>query len=270
MGDNSTYETSKPVILLLHGAWHLPDHYAGLVHLLESEGYTVSCPRMPSCNDASPPNKTLDDDVSCARQAALGFLEQGKDVVALMHSYGGVVGTNALANLHQGQKVEGRETGRVKALIYMTAFIPFENQSLAAMFGGQLPPWLTSNPDTKYVDIDDPKWYFYSDLPEEQRDRWANALVRHPVVCQYEAVQDGKLKAELGERVAWRDVESVVYLLCTKDQALPDFVQQMMVNRLETEGGLGKSAIQVEVLESSHSPFLSMPEKVVKLVQKVV
>ena len=258
--------SSKPVILLLHGAWHLPAHYASLIRLLESKGFAVNCPRMPSCNDASPPNKTLDDDLRCARQAALDYVEQGIDVVALMHSYGGVVGTNALAKLHQGQTIGGRGTGRVKALIYMAAFIPSENQSLAAMFGGQLPPWLTSNPDTKCIDIDDPHGHFYSDLPEDERDKWAKALVQHPIVCQYEAVQDQTLKAELGDRVAWRQVESIEYLLCTKDQALPDFVQQMNIDRLEREGGLGKGAVRVEVLEASHSPFVSMPEKVVEAV----
>lgn len=198
------------------------------------------------------------------------YLDKGQDVVVLMHSWGGQVGTNAMANLHRARDIDGRRSGRVTTLIYMAAFIPFEDQSLAGLFGGKLPPWLTSNPDTGNVDIDDPQWHFYSDLPKEEQDTWARALVRHPAVCQYEPVHGQKLKDEIGTRVAWRDVESTVYLLCEEDEALPGFVQRMMIDRLETEGGLGKGAVRVECLEASHSPFLSMPEKVVELVEKVL
>jgi pimeloyl-ACP methyl ester carboxylesterase len=271
MGDDSLPEsTSSPVILLLHGAWHTPEYYDALLSLLQAKGYTTSCPRMPSCNDASPPNKTLDDDVRCARQTALKYLSDGRDIVALMHSYGGVVGTNALTNLHRPQQKDGKRTGVVKKLIYMAAFIPFENQSLADMFGGQLPPWLTINAATGVIDIEDPQGHFFSDLSEDQQNKWAKALVRHPVACQYDAVKDPKLKEELGDRVAWRDVDSIVYLVCAKDQGLPQFVQEMMIDRLEGDGGLGQGAVRREVLQSSHSPFLSMPERVVELVEEVL
>jgi pimeloyl-ACP methyl ester carboxylesterase len=270
MGD-AARNPVKPVILLLHGAWHLPKHYERLISALRTEaGYQVYCPEIPSCNDAFPPNKTLDDDVRYARSAAMDIMQTGRDLAVLMHSYGGVVGTNALAGLHQAREVDGRRSGRVVSLIYMTAFVPFEDESLAAMFGGQLPPWLTSNPETKNIDIDDPQHHFYSDLDKTEQDKWAAALVRHPVCCQYKNLQDAVLKQELGPRVAWRDVEKVVYLVAAEDQGLPEFVQRMMIDKLEKEGGLGSGAIQVETLRSSHSPFLSMPGKVVELVKKHV
>lgn len=259
----------KPVILILHGAWHLPTHYEKLRLLLEAEGeYHALCPEMPSCNNALPPNTSLDDDVRYIRSTAQDILRTGKDLTVLMHSYGGVVGTNALAGLHEARDVDGEKVGRVVALIYMAAFIPAEHESLADMFGGQLPPWLTRNPDTKLVDIDDPQLHFYHDLEKEEQDKWTAALVRHPAICQYEALQDAGLKKELGPRVAWRDVGRVVYFVCARDQGLPDFVQRMMIDRMEIEGGLGSGAVQVETLESSHSPFLSMPGKVVELIKK--
>jgi hypothetical protein len=62
----------------------------------------------------------------------------------------------------------------------MATFIPFENQSLAAMFGGQLPPFLTSNPETKVIDIDDAAGHFYNDLPADQAEKWVRVLIRHP------------------------------------------------------------------------------------------
>lgn len=44
----------------------------------------------------------------------------------------------------------------------------------------------------------------------------------------------------------------------------------MMIDRVETEGGLGKGTVRVETLDASHSPFLCMPEKVAELVEKVL
>lgn len=78
------------------------------------------------------------------------------------------------------------------------------------------------------------------------------------------------MKEELGLRVAWGDVESVAYILCEKDAALPKFAQQKMNEKFETEGGLGKGAVHVEAFDSSHSPFLSMPEQHMAALERAI
>ena len=98
---------------------------------LEDLGYEAVCPRLLTCNNDVPPTKTLGDDVALIRKTAQSLLDDGKTVIAVMHSYGGVVGTDALHGL------------AIKHLIYMTAFIPPSGSSLAGMFGGQLPPFIT-------------------------------------------------------------------------------------------------------------------------------
>lgn len=89
----------KLAILLITGAWHLPEYYFKVSHRLRHLGYTVECPQLLTNNDVSPPTKTLDDDVVQVRGIALRYLDQVRDVVALVHSYGGMVGTNALSGL---------------------------------------------------------------------------------------------------------------------------------------------------------------------------
>lgn len=203
-----------------------------------------------------PPNKTLDDDVHQIRELALQDLDAGRDIVALMHSYGGVVGSNALAGLGAADREKG---GHVKALIYMAAFIPFENESLAGIFGGELPPWLNPNSQGT-IEIDNPQRHFYSDLLPEQQIEWANLLVQHPTIAQFKATKSPPPLS------AWRRIP-VVYLFCNDDQALPVQVQEMMVNRIEqAEAGL---VVGREYCTSGHSPFLSVPEKVVENVSRV-
>lgn len=70
------------------------------------------------------------------------LIDAGKEVAVVMHSYGGVVGTEALHGLGQENNKASGKAGGVKRMIYMTAFIPQLGQSLAGIFGGGLPPFI--------------------------------------------------------------------------------------------------------------------------------
>lgn len=248
--------SSKPIILLVTGAWHIPDHYSVLSHRLRHLGFTVECPRLLTNNNALPPNKTLNDDISQIRSLALSYLDDGKDVVPLMHSYGGIVGTSAFAGLGSPNR---KGQASIKTLIYMTSFIPFEHESLADIFGGALPSFLSPN-EQGTIDIYNAKHMFYHDLPPEQQDKAVAQLVVHPTCAQFDAPKI------LVERAAWRDIP-VTYLFCDDDQALPEPVQAMMVNRIEKD--IDGLKIRREHFNAGHSPFLSMPDRVAEVVIKI-
>lgn len=245
---------AKPVILLVTGAWHTPEHYSLLTSQLRHLGYTVECPLLKTNNNAEPPNASLDDDIEQTRIIANHYLEDGHDIVALMHSYGGIVGSTAFSGLSSKHR-EGKAC--VKALIYMCAFIPLEGESLAGIFGGALPPWLQPN-DRGTIDIEEPGRRFYSDLTEGKQRHWSAKLVRHPTIAQF----DPPAKKVDG---AWRETP-VSYLICDGDQALPPSVQEMMIERIEKAGGLTVTRYHCE---AGHSPFLSMPDRVVEIVDRV-
>lgn len=133
---------SKPAILIVHGAWHHPAYLHSLVHELRQKGHDVSCPHLPTCNNAIPPNKKFEDDVKLIRDTATTLADEGKEIIALMHSYGGVVGTDALYDLSLQSRSTAGLNGGIRRLVYMCAFIPQKGQSLAGIFGGGLPPWL--------------------------------------------------------------------------------------------------------------------------------
>ena len=257
-----------PTILIITGAWHLPVHYHLLVEQLEDKGHTVLCPRLPSnsgpkiCDakkqgDVRYTNKSLDDDIAFIRKVTLSELALGQDVLAIMHSYGGVVGTTALSGLHALVK-EGY--GCVRQLIYMSAFVPFSSESLAGIFGGGLPPWLSTNKATGNIDIEDAKGHFYNDLGEKEAKRWEMELVVHAIKCQFEAPKEQR-------REAWRDMKGVGYVICEDDGAMPVGVQEMMIGRVEKEDGMGKGRVRVWRLKASHSPFLSCPNRMVEIVE---
>lgn len=66
------------------------------------------------------------------------------------------------------------------------------------------------------------------------------------------------------EGVPWMDLEST-YVVCEKDEALLVNLQRSMVKDAQEAGG----KVGVVTLESGHCPFLSQPDEVVRIVEKV-
>lgn len=119
---------AKPTILLIAGAWHTADCFGPLTELLEASDYPTVSLGLPSAG-ASPPVSDFSGDVTAIRSAASQLIAADKEVVAVMHSYGGVAGTEALQGLGKAQ--EGK-TGRVIALVYIAAMVPMKGHSSAA------------------------------------------------------------------------------------------------------------------------------------------
>lgn len=132
---------TKPVIYILHGAWHSPAYFVTVKTKLESRGYTVRCPQLPS-SGAVPPTKTLYDDADVVRGELEPLIERGQDVVLVMHSYGGVVGTQAAAGLGKAERQRQGQQGGIVALFYACSFMVNLGQSLCSPLGGELAPFI--------------------------------------------------------------------------------------------------------------------------------
>ena len=83
------------------------------------------------------------EDAAVIRAEATKLVEAGKDVIVLMHSYGGVVGTEAIhEDLSKSSRQAKGLSGGVTSLLYMCAFVLPVGASLGTAFGGQLPPFI--------------------------------------------------------------------------------------------------------------------------------
>lgn len=142
---NSHLGKTKPVILIIHGAWQHPAYYQAFVQVLQSRGYETHCPRLPSCNGQVPPTKSLEDDVHFIRQFTAQLTDAGKLVDVIMHSYGGIVGTDALCKFGIAERSRRGFAGGVRNLIYLTSFVPHKGQSLVGIFEGQSLPTVKIN-----------------------------------------------------------------------------------------------------------------------------
>lgn len=71
--------------------------------------------------------------------------QQGKDIVLYLHSYAGFPGSHAIKGLSKQERLAAGKQGGILGLIYQSAFIPKEGDTLLKMIGGSYAPWQDPN-----------------------------------------------------------------------------------------------------------------------------
>ncbi|PVH99908.1 alpha/beta-hydrolase [Periconia macrospinosa] len=243
--------SGKPVVVLLQGAFQLPDVYHKFARLIESHGFPVVQPSYPSLAGQDEPDftkKTLADDVQVVEAAIRKLVEdENKTVVVAMHSYGGLVGAESVPeDLTLKRRKERGLSGGVAYFFYNAAFVMPKGQSVATAVG--------DSPNHDHWDgrfkMRDPLTTMYHDMPEDEAKLWADK-----VVAQSNAIKDTVMT-----RCAYTYVPST-YVVCTEDRAVPAPVQEMFAH---TAGST------VKKIDAGHSAMLSRPETVAHLLEEVL
>lgn len=234
-------------IMLVHGACHGAWCWDRVVPLIETSGHRMLTPDLPGRGDKGAPGWrwSLKDYVAAIIDEAQ---KAGGPVVAVGHSMGGTV---ISAAAEAAPELFAR-------LVYVTAFLPADGDSLASLAamdkdsdltGASSVAWLkgvvTINPDRL-------KPVYYGDCSEADLD-W----VRPRLVP--ESLRPSVTKVRLSDRF---QLVPRSYIRCTKDRALSVQMQDRMIARQPCE--------HVATLDASHSPFLSMPDPFAKALLSVI
>jgi pimeloyl-ACP methyl ester carboxylesterase len=227
MGDRSA-----ATVVLVHGSWHGAWCWDRVVPLLAPHGLRVATIDLPSCGRDAAGLADLEGDIRAVR-LLLKRLEG--PVIVCAHSYGGAPVTAAAS----GQ-------GKVRRLIYLSAFMLDVGESCSTTVGGSLPSWCIARDDgTFIIDPCAAPGILYGDCDPRICKLAVSRLVPQLTVTSAQTVG----------AAAWRTIPST-YVVCTLDRAIPPTVQRRLAGR----------AIQTLELASSHSPFLSMPGAVASLI----
>jgi pimeloyl-ACP methyl ester carboxylesterase len=226
--------SSKPTLIFVHGACvRDADWWWGrIVGPLGELGIATVAVPLPSCGEAGPELGDLHDDAEACRRA----IDAADGPVALLgHSYGGMVITEAGAD------------ERVARLLYLTAMMPDEGESPAAMSGDREPdPWLDPSDDgTIGVHPDLTRKFFFQDCDEATTEEALARLTRQSLAPF----------AQAPERIGWRG-RPTTYIVCTKDLATPAEEQRRRV----------KGEARTVEFEAGHHPFLSRPADFAKAI----
>ncbi|KAI0529991.1 alpha/beta-hydrolase [Xylaria digitata] len=248
---------TKPTLVIVHGGWHVPESYNKLVNALEAEGYEVHIPRLPSCDDVRPPNADLESDTSLVRSYVENLVWAGRNVVALLHSYGGQVGSNALYGLGAEARAAQGLKGGVSHLIYMTAYAVPEGTAMmdkVKEFGNMdlVPIAFDITEDGSCLNRN-PKTLIVGPGPDDAEiDKYLETFVRWNGNCMYQATK----------HAAWREIP-VSYIYTTEDMTVPFDYQKNFVEGLEKVG----CKVRTFELSTGHCPNFTATEGVVNAVK---
>ncbi|KAI9708237.1 MAG: hypothetical protein M1820_004191 [Bogoriella megaspora] len=245
--------SKNPTIVIVHGAWHRPPMYDGLVSIFKSASYDAVVPALPSCNSPDPATATCQKDTDVVRDAILILLDEGKDVLVVAHSYGGIPAGGAAKGLGKGQRKKEGKKGGVIGMVYVSAFVVPENVGLLTVMGGKHAPYVIENQPSEHNALTaDPRHNFFNGLSDSEADPLVNQLRPQSLVAL-----DSPAPA-----AAWADSEfagRLGFLKLMNDKALPPLFQ----DRFTEKSGV---AWEVRDVEAGHSSFLGKPGEVVQMI----
>jgi pimeloyl-ACP methyl ester carboxylesterase len=217
-------------VVLVHGAWHGPWCWAKVTPRLAAAGVPHAEVELPFTGH--------DDDIAATR-AALDRIDGTKVLVG--HSYGGLVISGA-----------GKGRSDVAQVVYLCAFLVQPGETIIDELA-RVPDLPTAkvldaivlhDDGTSSIDPDHAVAAFYS-LSSTDAARDAIGRLRP---------MNAKSIFSRCQGAPWMQVPST-YVLCDQDQAIPVKGQRRMA----------RSATNVVVLDTDHSPFLSMPEETARI-----
>jgi pimeloyl-ACP methyl ester carboxylesterase len=231
---------SRRAILLIHGACHGSWCWQQLIPLLEGRGFDVHTVDLPG-RQPSPAwgwRTSLKDQAEAVAAKAAAV---GRPVLALAHSMGGM-SMSAAAEF---------EPALFNRLIYLSAYIPGNGDKLVTLGARDKASRVGEASQIAAlkgfisIKLEAAGHIFYGDCSKERIDFAKARLVSEPLRPAFD-------KVTLTERL---------YVRCTQDRVVTLDFQDKMISSWPCD--------KVTTLESSHSPFLSMPDKLASAIEAV-
>ncbi|MCJ1247408.1 hypothetical protein MMC30_004622 [Trapelia coarctata] len=227
-------DSMRLTIVLVPGAWMRPSTYENFLAILQKAGYPTSYASYPSLSPDDPLKADVAADSASIREKVMLPLieQQGKEVVVVMHSYGGMPGSVASAGLGKTQLAHQGKRGGVVGLVFISGFVLQEGASVADGQGGALPPWVKENKPTHGLTMPhDPVNVLSADVEKSVAEAHAAQLQPHATLASN-----------------------------PQDQAIPKVGQEAMMQLT------GQEFIVKELHGSHNAAFLAKPREAAEMV----
>lgn len=121
-------------------------HFEPLIAKLQQAGYPVSTQKLPSVNPTNPAACDVAKAVAFLREnLLLPLLQENREIVLVVHSYGGCVGGAAAKGLSIRERSITGSSGGIVGLVFIAAVLKDEGDSLLSHFGGSWAPFYIVN-----------------------------------------------------------------------------------------------------------------------------
>ncbi|RFS26722.1 alpha/beta fold hydrolase [Chitinophaga silvatica] len=240
----------RPTIVLIHGAGHGSWCWQKVTPLLEASGFNVMALDLPGCSNdlARLTGITLADSVRTVMDAANTVSDK---VVLLGHSSGGVV-------ISQAAEWLGAE--KIEKLIYLDAFLPQDGESVFSLAQKLKESTLPSATQ----DTVQPELLIFEE--NGKACMWNPAVVEQ--IFYHDCLPEDIAFAK--SQLSWESIASLATPVELSNEIYGTIAKYYIL--CEEAQDLNKSSLPTFVhcenvykLPSSHSPFFSMPHKLVEI-----
>lgn len=262
----------KPSVVLIPGSYCPALFYNDLKHLLLQAGYDVHLHDLPTTSRApglAP--ASLSDDGVYFHAIIKHLVSEGRDVVVVAHSYGGIVLRESIHNLSKQHRQKENKTGGISKLVYISPLLLDEDENGIQSFSRYAD--LLTFPSANFTEPVDPEseggpqylrqnplkgWkFFFGDMDMEEGVKWMARMTMHTMSAW---TTPATALPEDERRVP------VTFVKCLQDVVFPPAFQEVMVKLLEGEG----SKVDVKEIDSAHCPNASCPDELAKILVKAI
>lgn len=225
---------TRPTLVFVHGAWHGSWCWDHLRQILEERGWTTTAVELPTVHAPDKTSLGMTADADAVRAAIEAI---NGDVVVVAHSYGGVPTT------------QGADATNVAHIVFISAFVLDEGESLFDAVGGVKPDWwqVYDGVTAAGTEARPAQGLFYADVPAAQADTAAARLTTQSLRAFYDEVTV----------TSWRG-RPTTYVITEQDAVFPVEAQEALAARA------GAKPLR---MATSHSPFLSSPHKIADIIE---
>ncbi|KAF2475686.1 alpha/beta-hydrolase [Lindgomyces ingoldianus] len=249
---------NPPTIVFIPGSFCPPFFYDDSIQKpIVSRGYEMHVLQYPSIGYKPNSLPTMADDAAFISAEVAKVADEGKDIVLVAHSYGGIPASESVKGLSKADRKKAGKKGGVVRLAYMTALVPLVGGNAVGLLA-DVPnePEYIKDGWMYHVDFNTSAELIFSDLPLEQGIALAKSFLKH---------SSASFVGEL-TYPGYKDAP-VSYLFCEGDKCVPPAVQQAMIDMVEKESC---NKVDVTRINADHVPNQSAPARVVDWIIKCV
>lgn len=193
------------------------------------------------------------DDAAQIAQVVEKLADEGKEVIVLGHSYGGVPVTESVKGLSKEERQKQGKKGGIIWLAYMTCLVPEYGANAASVLAGAPPE------QTIKMGIGADGWMYHED-PENTARICLNNLASKEEAVAWIKMMPKHSAVSFGDAVTYEGFKDVPvsYLLCEEDLCIPPDVQQAGIDMIEKRSG---RKVDVTRIRADHCCNISAPKE---------
>ncbi|KAF8205349.1 Alpha/beta hydrolase fold-1 [Mycena galopus ATCC 62051] len=247
----------KPTIIIIPASFSPVSLYDAVIADLESHGYSVKGVELQTVGrrDKAP---SMYDDAAAVASVASQLADEGKDVVLVAHSYGGVVACEASKGLAKNVREKEGKKGGIVRIVFVAALVPAEGEPSLGVFGDTEVDLNGVEMKGEYMEMDIVyAANHYNDLPPEEARSWASRMREHAAASFSHILTYG----------AYKDIP-VSYLLCEEDKGVPPEVQNKIIAGMESV--MGGASVDRHPVKAGHHINASQPKTMAAVIRKAL